>query len=89
MAPVKSRTAAYTTSYQAFKNEILRINGVKSIAASSGVMGKEIYMTNGAVLVNSKDKNPVTVYTLYVDDDFLSSYKMKFKAGRNFARNNP
>ena len=87
--PSEKQDSAYTTSYQAFKNEILRINGVKNIAASSGVMGKEIYMTNGAVLVNSKDKNPVTVYTLYVDADFLSSYKMQFKAGRNFEPNNP
>jgi putative ABC transport system permease protein len=46
-------------------------------------------MTNGAVMLNSKDKNPVTVYTLYVDADFLSSYGMQFKAGRNFEANTP
>ena len=87
--PSEKQDSAYTTSYQAFKNEILRINGVKNIAASSGVMGKEIYMTNPAIIIHSKDKNPVTVYTLYVDADFLSSYKMQFKAGRNFEPNNP
>ena len=87
--PSEKQDSTYTTSYQAFKNDILRISGVKNIAASSGVIGKEIYMTNGAFLVNSKDKNPVTVYTLYVDADFLSSYNMQFKAGRNFESNNP
>ena len=87
--PSEKQDSIYTTSYQAFKNEILRINGVKNIAASSGVMGKEIYMTNPAVMTHSKDKNPVTVYTLYVDPDFLSSYNMQFKAGRNFESNNP
>ena len=87
--PSEKQDSIYTTSYQAFKNEILRISGVKSIAASSGVMGKEIYMTNGAFLVNSKDKNAVTVYTLYVDADFLSCYGMQFKAGRNFISNDP
>ena len=87
--PSEKQDSTYTTSYQAFKNEILRINGVKNIAASSGVMGKEIYMTNPAVLVNSKDKDAVTVYTLYVDADFLSSYNMQFKAGRNFISNDP
>ena len=87
--PSEKQDSGYTTSYQAFKNEILQINGVKNIAASSGVIGKEIYMTNPAVLVNSKDKNPVTVYTLYVDEDFLSSYNMQFKSGRNFEFNNP
>jgi len=87
--PSEKEDSAYTISYQTFKNEILRINGVKNIAASSGVMGKEIYMTNPAVIIHSKDKNPVTVYTLYVDPDFLSSYNMQFKAGRNFGPNNP
>ena len=87
--PGEKEDSAYTTSYQAFKNEILRITGVKNIAASSGVMGKEIYMTNPAVIIHSKDKDPVTVYTLYVDPDFLSSYNMQFKAGRNFGTNNP
>jgi len=87
--PSEKQDSSYTTAYQAFKNEILRISGVKNIAASSGVMGKEIYMTNPAVLINSKDKDPVTVYTLYVDADFLSSYDMAFKAGRNFEPGNP
>ncbi|MGH2564984.1 MAG: ABC transporter permease, partial [Ginsengibacter sp.] len=87
--PSEKQDSTYTASYQAFKNEILRISGVKNIAASSGVIGKEIYMTNGAVLINSKEKNTVTVYTLYVDADFLSSYNMQFKAGRNFESNNP
>jgi putative ABC transport system permease protein len=87
--PSQKQDSTYQTSYQSFKNQILRINGIKNIAASSGVIGKEIYMTNPAVIIHSKDKNPVTVYTLYVDEDFLSSYNMEFKAGRNFEANNP
>ncbi len=87
--PSEKQDNVYESSYRSFKNKILQVSGIKSIAASSGVMGKEIYMTNGAFLVDSKDKNPVTVYTLYVDADFLSSYEMKFKAGRNFLPNNP
>ena len=87
--PSLRQDTSYQNSYQPFKNEVLQLSGIKSIAASSGVMGKEIYMTNGAYLVNSKDKNPLTFYTLYVDNDFLSSYGMKFKAGRNFSQDNP
>ena len=80
---------AYRASYQTFKNDLMKIGGIKSITASSGVPGKEIYMTNGAYLVNSKDKGPLTFYTLYVDNDFLSSYGMSFAAGRNFSNTNP
>ena len=87
--PGVKQDTLYQNFYQPFKNEMLQISGIKSIAASSGVMGKEIYMTNGAYLVNSKDKNPLTFYTLYVDNDFLSSYGMQFKAGRNFSHDNP
>jgi putative ABC transport system permease protein len=87
--PSQKQDSAYRSSYQTFKNEILRINGIKNIAASSGVIGKEIYMTNPVFLVNLKDKNPVTVYTLYVDEDFLSSYNMQFKSGKNFESSDP
>jgi putative ABC transport system permease protein len=87
--PSERQDTSYQNTYQPFKNEILQINGIKNMSASSGVMGKEIYMTNGAYLVNSKDKNPFTFYTLYVDNDFLLSYDMQFKAGRNFSQDNP
>ncbi len=83
--PNANQDAAYQNSFQSFKNEVLKIGGVKNITASSGVMGKEIYMTNGAYLVNSNHKNAFTVYTLYVDNDFLSAYGLKLKAGRNFS----
>jgi putative ABC transport system permease protein len=86
--PNANQDAAYQNSFQSFKNEVLQIGGVKNIAASSGVMGKEIYLTNGAYLVNSKEKNAFTVYTLYVDNDFLSAYGLEFKAGRNFSTDN-
>src|SRR5436189_873275 len=86
--PNANQDAAYQSSFQSFKNEVLRIGGIKSITASSGVMGKEIYLTNGAYLVNSKEKNAFTVYTLYVDNDFLSAYDMEIKAGRNFSSDN-
>jgi putative ABC transport system permease protein len=87
--PSEKQDAAYRDAYKPFKNDILQVNGIKSITASSGVMGKEIYMTNEAYLASSGEKNHVTFYTLYVDADFLSSYGLRFVAGRNFAEQNP
>ena len=86
--PSANQDSAYESSYQSFKNEIKKISGIQNIAASSGVMGKEIYLTNGAFLLHAKDKNVYTVYTLYVDHDFLSAYGLDFKAGRNFSAEN-
>ncbi|HUS02567.1 MAG TPA: FtsX-like permease family protein [Chitinophagaceae bacterium] len=84
--PNADQAASFKNAFQPFKNEVLQVNGVKNISASSGVMGKEIYMTNGAYLVNSKEKDPRTFYTLYIDEDFLSAYGMDFMAGRNFSK---
>jgi len=52
------------------------------------VMGKEIYWTNDVKRL-SRDgqyQKTFTFYHLGVDYDFLSSYKMKLLAGRNFSR---
>ncbi len=86
--PSVDQDASFKNAFEPFKNDLLLMNGVKTVTASSSVMGREIYMTNGAYLVNSKTKNPLTFYTMYVDEDFLSAYGMNFKAGRNFSKDN-
>jgi putative ABC transport system permease protein len=86
--PNADQDLSYKNSFQPFKNDLLKISGVKNITASSSVMGREIYMSNVAFLVNSKEKKPMTLYSLYVDENFLSSYDMEFKAGRNFSKEN-
>jgi len=77
-----------SSSIQPFKNDVSQISGVKNITSSASVMGREIYMSNDAYLVNTKEKNPLTFYSLYVDENFLSAYEMNFRAGRNFSKDN-
>jgi putative ABC transport system permease protein len=64
----------------------LQIGGVKSMTASSSVMGKEIYYTNDVSLVHSPNHQFYTFYFQFMDYDFVPAYNIKTLAGRNFSR---
>ena len=76
----------YKNTYQPFKSEILLQKGVKSIAASSGIFGDEIYWTNSSRRVGAEQSAAVTLYNLGIDYDFIPSYDIKMVAGRNFSK---
>jgi putative ABC transport system permease protein len=84
--PVSVPDSVYHDSYQPFKDDLLQISGVKSMAASSSVMGKEIYYTNDASLVHAANPQQYTFYFQYMDYDFLPGYDVKVLAGRNFSK---
>ena len=74
----------------AFKAGILGISGVKSLTASSLVMGEEIlWSTDWEWLGNPQGRHIVETFMLGVDEDFVPGYGIRVIAGRNFARNMP
>ncbi len=75
----------YKNIYQSFKNEILKLPAVKSMTASSTVMGQEIYWTRGVKALQSSATTS-TLYLLGVDYDFIPQYQLKLAAGRNFSK---
>lgn len=75
----------YKDAFQPFKTEVLQLNGIKKMAASSNVMGQEIYWTNSHRRIDKQESTPVTLYNLAVDYDFLPLFDMKLAAGRNFS----
>jgi putative ABC transport system permease protein len=82
--------SAYSGVFDAFKNEVLRIKGVKSLAASSSVMGEEILWSTGwRWLENPAGKRTVETFMLGVDENFVGNYGIGMVAGRNFSRNFP
>jgi putative ABC transport system permease protein len=76
----------YQNSFQPFKNDLLKIANVKNVATSSSVMGKEIYWTNGSQRLGADNKGAVTLYNLGVDYDFIPSFGLEIKEGRNFSK---
>jgi putative ABC transport system permease protein len=78
----------YREIYQPFKTELLQQKGVRSVTASSSVMGKEIYWTTNIAAILTGSQGQV-LYHLGVDYDFVPSYQLKLIAGRNFSNDFP
>ncbi len=76
----------YQGVFSAFKQELLKRPEIKSMTVSSSVMGKEIYWTNGARRLGAANKGDVTLYNMGIDYDFVPSFGLEIKAGRNFSR---
>lgn len=76
----------YRGRMEAFRNDLLEIPSVKNVASSSSIMGREIYWTNGAWRMGDGGKGAVTLYNMGIDYDFIPSFGMQLKAGRNFSR---
>jgi putative ABC transport system permease protein len=79
------RDTVYSKVFQPFKQDVLNITNVKSVTASSNVMGQEIYWTRGIKRL-APNATEVTLYNLGVDYDFIPSFGIEMKAGRNFSK---
>jgi len=78
--------SVYQNIFQPFKNDLREIKGVKNVSTSSSIMGREIYWTNGARRMGSLNKGNITLYNMGIDYDFIPSFGLELKAGRNFSK---
>lgn len=78
--------SVYQNVFQPFKNDLLKIKGIKNVSSASNMMGKEIYWTNGAHRLGAENKGAMTLYNMGIDYDFVPSFGLEVKAGRNFSR---
>ncbi len=85
-AATSQQDSIYQNILQPFKASLLQQSAVKSVTASSNVMGQEIYWTNGIIRVGDDAKAAVTLYHLGIDYDFLPAYDLHPVAGRNFSK---
>lgn len=77
--------STYRDVYEAFKGEILKVNGIKSITGSSGIMGEEILWSTNWHRLQSENKQVINLFHLGVDNDFINSYGLKVVAGEPFS----
>jgi hypothetical protein len=54
------------------------------MTASSNVMGREIYWTNGTRRLDSQNETSVTLYYMGIDYDFVPGYEIKLTCGQKF-----
>lgn len=81
--------SVYQNTYLPFKTALLTIPGVENVSSSTSVMGKEIYWTNSSKRLTADAKGSVTLYNIGIDYDFVPSFDLRIKAGRNFSKDFP
>lgn len=62
------------------KTEFEKLSVVQSVSLSSGSPG----LSNSTTWVNTADRDSVKVSQLFIDSDFLESFKLKLILGKNF-----
>jgi putative ABC transport system permease protein len=77
--------SAFRDVYGSFKEEVLKVNGIKSITASSGIMGKEILWSTNWNRIQGDNKQANNLFHLGIDADFIGSYGLKLVAGEPFS----
>src|SRR5205085_10619156 len=56
----------------------------KSVSSSSNVPGDEIFWANGIRRLVGGPENPISGYTLGIDEDYIKSFGLEVIAGRSF-----
>ncbi|HEV3410879.1 MAG TPA: ABC transporter permease [Puia sp.] len=77
--------SSYRDVYESFKNEILQQSGVRSMTASSEVMGNEILWSTDWHRLHSPSRQVSNIFHVGVDKDFVRSYGLHVIAGRDFS----
>ena len=78
--------SSYRDVFQSFKGEVLQLSGVRSMTASSEVMGNEILWSTDWYRLHSPSKQVSNIFHVGVDNDFIRSYGLHVIAGRDFSR---
>ncbi len=78
--------SSYQDVYQGFKGDVLKLPGVRSMTASSEVMGDEILWSTDWHRLHSPSKQWWNIFHVGVDNDFIRSYGLRVIAGRDFSR---
>lgn len=80
----------FTSKYEAFSNELLRIEGVEKIAGIFSLPGggsSDISSNSGGIrIVGNTERIDATVYLNRMDDRLLETLSIELQAGRNFDR---
>ncbi|MEM1135233.1 MAG: ABC transporter permease [Bacteroidota bacterium] len=78
--------STYSETFETFKNELLSEASISKITTSTNVPGDEIYWTRGIKRMQGGPESFTTIYNVGMDYDYVNTYEIDIKAGRNFSR---
>ncbi|GAB3542308.1 ABC transporter permease [Spirosoma fluminis] len=85
--PIVGKDSTYMRQMKAFKEELQRQSGIRSITASTSIPGEPVGWNAGGIRLKGMDESKGTQYRVIgVDYDYLNAYNLKLLAGRNFAK---
>lgn len=84
--PSSVADSLYQNNFQPFKSAVIQQHTVKSVSASSNVMGQEIYWCSTFRRLNAPDNTQSTIFIMGIDDEFIPAYNLQMAAGRNFSK---
>jgi putative ABC transport system permease protein len=76
--------SSYQEVYGAFKHELKKLPGVRSVTASSEVMGDEILWSTDWHRLHSPSPQVSNIFHVGVDNDFIRNFGLHVIAGRDF-----
>jgi putative ABC transport system permease protein len=78
--------SVYRNSFNAFKNDLLRLSGIRQASVSTSVMGREIAWTRNVRRIDIPGAAAAPLYHVGIDYDFVDNYDIPLLAGRNFSK---
>lgn len=75
---------SYDQAINAFKNGLMRIPGVKSVATSNHVPGYKVALTGGFSDPKNEDNPPIYMDRIFADENYAEVYGIEVVAGRFF-----
>lgn len=83
--PVKNEEGV--KRFDAFRNELMRVEGVTSVSAASNIPGHQF--NQNSIALNTNPENRIDASESFVDFDFFKTMAIELKEGRTFSRENP
>jgi len=78
--------SAIVNHFDAIKNELRSVKGVKMVTGSGSVPGQSTNNQYTQIEMTDGKMSPTNINHNYVDHDFLETYDIKLLSGRNFSR---
>lgn len=85
IVPVKNEEGV--NRFDAFRNELLRVDGVASVSAASNIPGHQF--DQNSIALSANPEHPIDASEAFVDFDFFKAMSIGVKEGRIFTRENP